>query len=39
MLTEIVYEDKEVLVVRKPAGRATQTSRVWQQDVVSELTN
>ena len=27
MLTEIVYEDKEVLVVRKPAGLATQTAR------------
>lgn len=39
MLTEIVYEDKEVLVVRKPAGLATQTARVGQQDVVSELKN
>lgn len=39
MLTEIIYEDKEVLVVRKPAGLATQTARVGQQDVVSELKN
>lgn len=39
MLTEIIYQDKEVLVVRKPAGLATQTARVGQQDVVSELKN
>lgn len=39
MLTEIVYEDQEVLVVRKPAGLAAQTARVGQQDVVSELKN
>lgn len=39
MLTEIIYEDKEVLVVRKPAGLATQTARVGQQDVVNELKN
>lgn len=39
MKTEIVYEDKELLVVRKPAGFATQTARVGQADVVSELKN
>lgn len=37
--TEILYEDKDLLVVRKPAGLATQTSRVGQVDVVSELKN
>lgn len=37
MKTEIVYEDREVLVVRKPAGLATQTAKVAQADVVSEL--
>lgn len=39
MNTEIIYEDKELLVVRKPAGLATQTARVGQADVVSELKN
>lgn len=39
MKTEIVYEDKSILVVRKPAGLATQTAKVGQQDVVSELKN
>lgn len=39
MLTEIVYEDREVLVARKPAGLAVQTARLGQQDMVSELKN
>ncbi len=39
MKTKIVYEDKSILVVHKPAGLATQTARVGQQDVVSELKN
>lgn len=39
MRTEIVYEDKELLVVRKPAGLATQTARVGQADAASELKN
>ncbi len=39
MKTEIIYEDKELLVVRKPAGLATQTSRPGQADVASELRN
>ena len=37
MNTKIVYEDRDVLVIQKPAGLATQTSRVDRQDVVSEL--
>ena len=37
MKTKIVYEDKDVLVVHKPAGLATQTAKVGQPDVVSEL--
>lgn len=37
MRTEIIYEDGELLVVRKPAGLATQTAGVGQADVVSEL--
>lgn len=39
MRCEIIYEDKEVLVIYKPAGLATQTARVGQPDVVSELKN
>lgn len=39
MKTEIIYEDKDLFVIRKPAGLATQTSRVGQADVVSELKN
>lgn len=39
MRTEILYEDKELLVVRKPAGLASQTAKVGQADVVSELKN
>lgn len=39
MKTEIVYEDKDILVARKPASLATQTAKVGQQDVVSELKN
>lgn len=39
MRTEIVYEDRDLLVVRKPAGLAAQTSEICRQDVVSELKN
>jgi 23S rRNA pseudouridine1911/1915/1917 synthase len=39
MKTEIVYEDNQVIVCYKPAGLATQTARVGQADVVSELKN
>lgn len=39
MKTEIIYEDKELLVARKPAGLATQSAGVAQADVVSELKN
>lgn len=39
MRTEILYEDRSLLVVRKPAGLATQTAGVGQPDVVSELKN
>ena len=39
MRTEIIYEDKELLVIRKPAGLATQSAGVGQADVVSELKN
>lgn len=39
MDTEIIYEDCDIIVVRKPAGLATQTAKVGQQDAVSELKN
>lgn len=37
MKCEIIFEDKEILVIRKPAGFPTQTSSVSQPDAVSEL--
>lgn len=39
MRTKIIYEDKHILVCYKPAGLATQTAKVGQQDMVSELKN
>lgn len=39
MKTKIIYEDQDILVIQKPPGLATQTSKVGQQDVVSELRN
>lgn len=39
MKTKIIFEDKHILVCHKPAGIATQTDRLGQQDVVSELKN
>lgn len=35
----IIYEDKDILVVQKPAGLATQTAKIGQADVISELKN
>jgi len=39
MRTEIIYEDNNIIVCYKPAGLATQTSKLGQPDVVSELKN
>ena len=36
---EIIFEDKDILVCRKPAGIATQTKRLGQQDMESLLKN
>ena len=36
---EIIYEDRDILVCRKPAGLATQTKRLGQQDMESLLKN
>ncbi len=38
-MKNILYEDNDILVAYKPAGIATQTSRIGQQDMVSELKN
>lgn len=35
----ILYEDEDIIVCHKPAGIATQTARIGQADMVSELTN
>ena len=37
MRCKIVYEDQELLIIHKPAGLATQSAKVGQSDVVSEL--
>ncbi len=39
MRAKIIYEDPHILIVHKPAGLATQTAHIGQQDVVSELKN
>ena len=39
MQLEIIYEDKDILVCFKPAGVATQTARISEQDMVSLLKN
>lgn len=39
MKTKIIYEDKHILVVYKPAGIAVQSARSMEMDVVSELKN
>lgn len=35
----ILYEDQDIIVCHKPAGIATQTARVGQADMVSEVKN
>lgn len=35
----ILYEDSDIIVCHKPAGIATQTARVGQADMVSEISN
>lgn len=39
MNLEILFEDNEIIVCYKPAGIATQTSRMGEQDMVSILKN
>ena len=35
----MIYEDKDIMVIHKPAGLATQTGQIGSMDVVSELKN
>ena len=37
--SQILFEDTDIIVVYKPAGVATQTSKVGQPDMVSEVKN
>ena len=37
MEPEILYEDKDIVVIYKPAGLATQTAKIGQPDAVSKL--
>lgn len=39
MQKNIIFEDEHIIVAYKPAGIATQTARLGQQDMVSELKN
>lgn len=39
MNLEIIFEDKDIILCRKPAGVATQTKRLGQQDMESLLKN
>lgn len=39
MNLEIIYEDSDIILCRKPAGVATQTKRLGQQDMESLLKN
>lgn len=36
---QILYQDKDIIVCYKPAGIATQTAKVGQKDMVSEVAN
>ena len=38
-MLDILYEDKDILVVVKPAGVESQTSRRLEPDMVSEIKN
>lgn len=38
MKSRIIYEDNNIIVCHKPAGIATQTAKIGQPDMVSEMT-
>ena len=37
MKSQIIHEDKDIIVIYKPAGLAAQSAKVTQADVVSEI--
>ncbi len=39
ILDDILYEDKEMILLHKPGGIAVQTARLGQKDLVSMLKN
>lgn len=39
LANQILFEDQDIIVVYKPAGVATQTAKVGQKDMVSEVKN
>lgn len=39
MNSAIIYEDEDIIVIHKPSGIATETAKIGQADVVSELKN
>lgn len=39
MRSKVIYEDEYIIAVHKPAGLATQTNKLGQQDLVSEIKN
>lgn len=39
MRTEVIFEDKDIIVCHKPAGLAVQSGRLSEPDMVSELKN
>lgn len=36
---QILFEDRDIIVIQKPAGIATQTAKLGEKDLVSELKN
>lgn len=38
-MLHVIYEDRDILVVKKPAGIESQTSRSFEPDMVSEIKN
>ena len=39
MISKIILEDKDILVCYKPSGMPTQTNKIGQMDLVSEMKN
>ena len=39
MALSIIDENKDYMVIHKPAGLATQTARLGEKDLISEVSN